>query len=136
MARTPEPDANRHPGYEARQPLRSGEEALEMPVVSNLNRAVPAPFERLPRRVIPRYTLGMKTAISLPDEIFESADALAERLGLSRSELYATAVAEYLAKHRDEDVTSRLNDVFADEPSGVDPAIRSAQARSVGSAEW
>ena len=78
----------------------------------------------------------MKTAISLPDEIFESADALAERLGLSRSELYATAVAEYLAKHRDEDVTSRLNDVFADEPSGVDPAIRSAQARSVGSAEW
>jgi len=78
----------------------------------------------------------MKTAISLPDEIFESADALAERLGLSRSELYATAVAEYLAKHRDEDVTSRLNDVFADEPSGVDPAIRSAQARSVGSTEW
>lgn len=78
----------------------------------------------------------MKTAISLPDGIFESADALAERLGLSRSELYATAVAEYLAKHRDEDVTSRLNDVFADEPSGLDPAIRSAQARSVGSAEW
>jgi len=78
----------------------------------------------------------MKTAISLPDEIFESADALAERLGLSRSELYATAVAEYLAKHRDEDVTSRLNDVFADEPSGVDRVIRSAQARSVGSTEW
>jgi len=78
----------------------------------------------------------MKTAISLPDDLFESADALAQRLGVSRSELYATAVAEYLAKHRDEDVTGRLNDVFADEPSGIDPALRSAQARSVSSAEW
>ncbi len=93
-------------------------------------------LERLPRMVIPWYNNGMKTAISLPDDLFESADALAKRLGLSRSELYATAVAEYLAKHRDEDVTGRLNDVFADEPSGIDPALRAAQARSVGSAEW
>ena len=74
----------------------------------------------------------MKTAISLPDELFESADALAERLGLSRSELYATAVAEYLAKHRDEDVTARLNSVFAEETSGIDPKLRSAQALSLG----
>ena len=66
-------------------------------------------LERLPGPVIPWYVYGMKTAISLPDDLFESADALAERLGLSRSELYATAVAEYLAKHRDEDVTGRLN---------------------------
>ena len=78
----------------------------------------------------------MKSAISLPDELFESADALAQRLRLSRSELYATAVAEYLAKHRDEDITGRLNDVFANKPSGIDPALRSSQARSVSSAEW
>jgi metal-responsive CopG/Arc/MetJ family transcriptional regulator len=78
----------------------------------------------------------MKTAISLPDDLFESADELAERLGVSRSELYAEAVAEYLAKHRNEDVTARLNEVYADEASGVDPAVRSAQARSLGSSEW
>ena len=78
----------------------------------------------------------MKTAISLPDDLFESADALAERLGLSRSELYAMAVAEYVAKHRNEDVTSRLNEVYADEPSGIDSRVRSAQARSVSAAEW
>lgn len=78
----------------------------------------------------------MKTAISLPDELFESADALAEQMGISRSELYATAVAEYLAKHRDEDVTARLNDVFAEQDSGIDPALRSTQARSVSSSEW
>ena len=86
--------------------------------------------------IIRRYTISMKTAISLPDEIFESADALAERLGVSRSELYATAVAEYVAKHRSQDVTARLNEVYSDEPSGVDPALRSAQARSVGRSEW
>jgi metal-responsive CopG/Arc/MetJ family transcriptional regulator len=78
----------------------------------------------------------MKTAISLPDELFQAADALAERLGISRSELYATAVAEYLGKHRHENITSKLNEVFAREPSGVSPALRAAQARSVSSAEW
>jgi len=78
----------------------------------------------------------MKTAISLPDDLFEAADSLANRLGLSRSELYARAVAEYVAKHRYEDVTAQLNKVFADETSGLDPSLRSAQARSVSSSEW
>ena len=77
----------------------------------------------------------MKTAISIPDEVFESADALAKELGVSRSELYATAVAEYLAKHRDEEVTERLNQVYAEAPSGVPRELRRAQARSVGSEE-
>ncbi len=73
----------------------------------------------------------MKTAISLPDDLFDSADALAEQLGVSRSELYATAVAEYLAKHANQDVTARLNDVYGDQSEGLDPALRSAQSRSV-----
>lgn len=77
----------------------------------------------------------MKTAISISDELFASADVLAKRLKVSRSELYATAVAEYVAKHRDEDVTARLNAVYADLPSGVDPALRRAQARSIAE-EW
>ena len=78
----------------------------------------------------------MKTAISLPDELFLSANELAVRQGVSRSELYATAVSEHLAKHRDKDVTSKLNEVHADESSGLDPALRAAQARSVSSSNW
>ena len=93
-------------------------------------------LERLFHAVQPRYTRSMKTAISLPDELFESADALAGELGVSRSELYATAVSEYVAKHRDQDVTARLNEVFGVDSSGVAPALRRAQARSVGSSEW
>lgn len=72
----------------------------------------------------------------MPDDLFASAEVLAERMSVSRSRLYAIAVAEYLAKHRDADVTARLNEVYRAEPSGVDGAVRTAQARSVTSAEW
>jgi metal-responsive CopG/Arc/MetJ family transcriptional regulator len=78
----------------------------------------------------------MKIAISLPDALFQSADELAERMGVSRSELYARAVADYLAKHRAEDVTARLNQVFGEEPSGMDERLRKAQSRSLSSSEW
>lgn len=78
----------------------------------------------------------MKTAISLPDDLFESADALAERMGVSRSQLYATAVAEYVAKHREQDVTARLNEVYSEEQTGLEPELRRAQARSIGTSEW
>lgn len=77
----------------------------------------------------------MRTTISVPDELFESADALAERLDVSRSRLYAAAVADYVAKHRHADTTDRLDAVYTEEEAGVDPAIRSAHRRSV-TGEW
>ena len=86
--------------------------------------------------VLPEHDAGMKTAISLPDELFSSADALAQRLGVSRSELYTQAVAEYVAKHRNEDVTARLNQVYALGAQGVDPAMSRAQARGLGMEVW
>lgn len=89
-----------------------------------------------PRVVILRYDYGMKVAISLPDDLFESADALAETLGMSRSELYATAVAEHLAKHRDQEVTTRLNQVYGDQSSGLAPELRQAQGRSLTADGW
>jgi metal-responsive CopG/Arc/MetJ family transcriptional regulator len=78
----------------------------------------------------------MKTAISVPDEVFDSADELAQELGVSRSELYSTAVAEYLAKHRSKDVTARLNEVYGVHPSGLSSELRRAQAKSTGPSEW
>jgi len=78
----------------------------------------------------------MKTAISLPDDLFSAADALAGRLGVSRSELYATAVAEFLAKHTATEVTARLNQVYATEASTLDPGIRRAQRQSVDHDRW
>lgn len=54
----------------------------------------------------------MKTAISLPDKLFQEADEFADRAGLSRSELYATAIAEYLARRNEAVVTARLDAVY------------------------
>ena len=73
-----------------------------------------------------------KAAVSLPDDLFLSVNDLAKRQEMSRSELFAVALAEYLARHREADITSKLNEVLADEPNGLNPALRTAQARSVG----
>ncbi len=54
----------------------------------------------------------MKTAISVPDEIFESADNLAKRKGMSRSELYVTALKDFLNKHSEDEVTARLDEIY------------------------
>lgn len=78
----------------------------------------------------------MKTAISLPDELFSAADALAGRLGVSRSELYATALAEFVAKYNDREVTARLDRLYSTEPSTLDPGLRRAQHRSLGRDDW
>jgi metal-responsive CopG/Arc/MetJ family transcriptional regulator len=86
--------------------------------------------------VYAKYTRSMKTAISLSDELFAAADALADRIGMSRSELYATAVAEFLAKHNSEEVTARLNRVYASEPSGLEADVRRAQRASLGAERW
>jgi hypothetical protein len=63
----------------------------------------------------------MKTAISIPDGVFRSAEQLATRLGVSRSQLYSKAVTELLDKHRDDLVTSCLNDIFG--PGGEDSSL-------------
>lgn len=78
----------------------------------------------------------MKTAISVPDDVFDSADALAAELGLSRSELYSRAVEEYVAKHRQQDVTARLNAIYAAEHGGIDQRLARAQVRSLQNADW
>ena len=57
------------------------------------------------------YTYGMKTAVSLPDELFHAAERYARRLSRSRSRLYADAIAEYLARHAPDEVTEAMNRV-------------------------
>jgi metal-responsive CopG/Arc/MetJ family transcriptional regulator len=78
----------------------------------------------------------MKVAVSIPDDLFESAEALGKRLAVSRSRLYATALAEFLAKHRGRKTTERLNRVYAEEESRLDASVRRLQARSVGDDSW
>ncbi len=81
---------------------------------------------------------GMKTAISIPGPIFEAADRLARRLGLSRSELYAKAVSAYLERHRQEGITAALNRVYGSNPeeSRVEADVLALQEASVPRERW
>jgi len=76
----------------------------------------------------------MKTAVSIPDPLFQAAERLARRSHVSRSQLYAQALELLLATTDDDDLTAALNDVDATEPSGLDPHIAAAQARALDEA--
>jgi metal-responsive CopG/Arc/MetJ family transcriptional regulator len=78
----------------------------------------------------------MKTAISLPDDLFVAVDALARKLGIARSRLVAEALAEYVAKHRHGRVTEQLDAVYTAEPSAVDEPVRRAQRRVLKRSDW
>jgi metal-responsive CopG/Arc/MetJ family transcriptional regulator len=78
----------------------------------------------------------MKAALSIPDRLFSAADALARKLRLSRSRLYATALAEYLAKHQGARVTERLDAVYHAEAPKLDAELRRAQQRVLRRVEW
>ena len=71
----------------------------------------------------------MKTAVSLPDDVFAEAEALAETQRVTRSGLYTAALREYLARHQPPAVTEALDAVYATEPSRLDPALAVAALR-------
>ncbi len=80
----------------------------------------------------------MKTAISIPDEIFEQAERLAKTRGWSRSELYANAVSAFVNSERFSGVREKLDAVYGDDgqDSAVEPLLASAQARSIAKKKW
>jgi metal-responsive CopG/Arc/MetJ family transcriptional regulator len=78
----------------------------------------------------------MKTAVSLPDELFQRAESAARKLRVSRSRLYALAIGEYLDRRRADRITRRLDEVYAQRSSRLDPALRQAQFKSLGTETW
>ena len=78
----------------------------------------------------------MKFALSIPDELFESGETLSKRLGVSRSRLYATALAEFVAKNRGRKITERLDAVYGSEESRLPQALRRLQSRSLTREPW
>ena len=78
----------------------------------------------------------MKAAISLPDSLFAEAEQVAKRLRLSRSKLYAIALAQFLKQQGAHGVTERLNEVYAKEKSKLDPVLHALQLRSLPREDW
>ena len=77
------------------------------------------------------YSPVVKTAVSIPDPIFEAADRLARRRRISRSELYAEALARLLEADESRGITERLDDVYGERPSELDPGLAAAQALAI-----
>ena len=85
------------------------------------------------------YTIGMKTAVSIPDDVFEKVERLARRGQRSRSEVFSAALAEYVARHAPDEVTDAMNRVCAEvagqdvQPDGF---VRTAGRRVLENTEW
>lgn len=78
----------------------------------------------------------MKTAVSIPDEIYKEADRTARRMRVSRSALYAKALQFFLETHRDEGVTEALDALYSKEGSGLDSALAPMQFGSLPKEDW
>jgi metal-responsive CopG/Arc/MetJ family transcriptional regulator len=78
----------------------------------------------------------MKTAISIPDKIFQGAERLARRTKRSRSQLFSDALKEYLARHGADEVTEAMDRVCAELGVEVDAFVSSSARRLLKHVEW
>jgi len=82
--------------------------------------------------------MDMKTAISIPDDLFLVAEQTAKRLGLSRSELYRRAIGTFLQRNNDKLVTDTLNEVYDEQAveDHLDPILLQMQFASLEQEQW
>ena len=78
----------------------------------------------------------MKTAVSIPDDVFEGAERLARRTKKSRSQLFSDAVKDYVARHAPEEVTDAMDRLCAEWGDPTDKFVSSAARRLLERSEW
>jgi hypothetical protein len=66
----------------------------------------------------------MKTAISVPDDVFELSERLAKKLKVSRSAIFAMGVKKLGEEYKIDDITASLNEFYEKNPAKIDPVIR------------
>ena len=78
----------------------------------------------------------MKTAVSIPDDVFEKAERLARRARLSRSAIYSAALKEYVARHAPDEVTEAMNRVCDEVGDRPESFVTTASRRVLENTEW
>jgi len=78
----------------------------------------------------------MKTAVSVPDDVFQSAERLARRERRSRSDVYTAALREYVARHAPEEITEALDRVVTEVGEPIEPFVRRAGLQILERTEW
>ena len=79
---------------------------------------------------------SLKTAISIPEDIYRDAEDAAKKLGMTRSRLYSVAVADFLNRYRKDDIKAKLNEVYTAGSPGIDPTLAAMQLESLPRGEW
>lgn len=82
------------------------------------------------------YTLGMKTAVSIPDDVFEEAERLVTELQTSRSQLYSRALREFVARHAPDRHTEAMDRVVDEVGGEIDEFSQRASRRVLEQVEW
>jgi len=82
------------------------------------------------------YTQLVKTAVSIPDRVFDASERLSKRLGMSRSELYAKALETFLSSHSRVGLKEELDAVYGTETSDLDPVLMAMQVASLPHEDW
>lgn len=82
------------------------------------------------------YTEAMKTAISLPDPVFEAADILANKFKVSRSELYVMALEKFIRENQETDITKRINEFIDVHGQPIDEVFINAGLNEMRKVEW
>jgi len=78
----------------------------------------------------------MKTAVSIPDEVFEGAERFARRTKKSRSRIFSEALKEYLARHTPEQVTEAMDKALEEIGEQKDAFVAAAARRTLERVEW
>ena len=78
----------------------------------------------------------MKTAVSVPDDVFDRAERLARREKRSRSDVYTAALREYVARREPDEVGDALDRVMADVEQGPEAFVTAAGRRTLEASEW
>jgi predicted transcriptional regulator len=78
----------------------------------------------------------MKTAVSIPDDVYLRAEELAEQTNRTRSRLYSDALGEYLARHGTDAVTAGMNEALAGIDERPDAFVTSANRSVLAKSEW
>jgi predicted transcriptional regulator len=78
----------------------------------------------------------MKTAISIPDDVFADAERLTQRLKKSRSQLYTEAIREYVARHDADTITEKLNRIYDAGDLPLDPMVAAMSAKVLERTDW
>ncbi len=78
----------------------------------------------------------MKTAVSVPDEIYQQAEDLVRRSGRSRSEIYSTALRQYLVQHQPASMTEAMDQALAEIDPQPDPFLDAVARETLVEAEW